>query len=63
MSAPSAVERALELARSGTVRTIDDIRRTLKSEGCDGVDSHLHGETFKKQLKALIAERIGAGAR
>ena len=61
MSGPSAVERALELARTGTVRTIDDIRRTLKREGCDGVDGHLHSETFKKQLRALIAERVGGG--
>ena len=62
MSFPSAVERARDLARSGTVRSIDDIRRTLKREGCDGVDSHLQSETFKKQLRALIAERIGGGA-
>jgi hypothetical protein len=58
LSTVSAVERALDLARSGTVRSVDDIRRTLKKEGCDGVDSHLASHNFKKQLRAAINERI-----
>ena len=40
------------------MRSVADIRRTLKKEGCDGVDAYLSSETFKKQLKATIAERL-----
>jgi hypothetical protein len=59
LNEPSAIERALELARSGTVRSVEEIRRTLKKEGRDGVDAHLAGDAFRKQLKAAIDERIG----
>ena len=54
----TAVERAFDLARTGSVRSIDDIRRTLKKEGCDGVDSHLASHNLKKQLRAAINDRV-----
>lgn len=58
----STVERALELARSGICRSVDDIRRALKSEGYEAVDSHLQGSSLTKQLKAALGQR-GALAR
>ena len=61
MKQPSATERALELARTGTVRSIADIRRTLKKEGCDGVDAYLSSDSLKRQLKAAIADRLTKG--
>ena len=61
MSQIGAVERALELARSGNVRSVDDIRRTLQREQCEGVDQHLASGSFKKQLRALIEARIARG--
>jgi hypothetical protein len=50
----STIERAMELARSGAYHSIEDIRRTLKREGADGVEQHLAGVTLRKQLKALM---------
>jgi hypothetical protein len=58
MAEMGAVERALELARSGTVRSVADIRRTLQQERRDSVDQHLASNEFKKQLKALIEARL-----
>jgi hypothetical protein len=58
VSTGNAIERALELARTGAVRTVDDIRRTLKKEGYENVDGHLTSHNFKKQLRATINERI-----
>ena len=57
MSSGHAIERAFEIARTGTVRNIDDIRRALRSEGCDNIEAHLSSLALKKQLLALIAER------
>lgn len=48
------VARAFDLARGGQCKSIDDIRRKLKSEGFSSVEGHLGGSTIKKQLGALI---------
>jgi hypothetical protein len=53
----TTVERAFEIARSGAVRTIDDIRARLNREGFEGVQAHLSGATLKRQLKALMDSR------
>lgn len=58
MSSGHAIKRALDLARTGSVRSVDDIRRTLKKEGHESVDGHLTSHNFKKQLRAAINERI-----
>jgi Fe-S cluster assembly iron-binding protein IscA len=55
----SATERALQMAKSGTEQSVEDIRRTLKKEGCDGVEAYLSSESFRKQLKTAIGERLG----
>jgi triacylglycerol esterase/lipase EstA (alpha/beta hydrolase family) len=50
----STVSRAFEIARSGTCRTVDDLRKKLKAERCDSVDSHLSSASLTKQLRALL---------
>ena len=50
----STVERAFQIARSGTCKSLDDIKRTLVREGCEAVESHLSGTTLKRPLQALM---------
>ena len=50
MTQTTTIERALQLAREGRCRSVEDIRRKLKAEGFDMVDSHLAGGTLKRQL-------------
>ncbi len=50
---PSIIERAYELARSGTCRSVEDIRRTLTQERYDSVQAHLSGMSIKRDLIAL----------
>ena len=52
----ATIERAFQLARESSCRSVDDIRRTLKTEQFDGVDAHITG-SLVKQLKAEIAKR------
>lgn len=54
MSAAILLERAFALARSGKMRSMDDIRRKLAAEGHDNVAGHLASPSLRKQLKALI---------
>lgn len=53
----STIERAIQLARSGSCHSVDDIRQQLTREGYDSVDNHLQGMTIKKQLTAALAAR------
>ena len=48
------IERAFELARAGSCRSVNDIRQTLRREGYEGVHAHLHGTTINRQITALI---------
>jgi hypothetical protein len=48
----SALERAFQLAKSGRVGGITDIRAQLKREGYD--NSVVEGRLLRSQLKALI---------
>lgn len=50
----STVERAFELARSGSVRDVEELIRTVRNEGYEGVSSHLAGREIRRQLRALI---------
>jgi hypothetical protein len=55
-SGVSVTERAFQLARSGSVSTVDDIRRALNREGYQA--NELHGTALYRQLRAVIrAER------
>lgn len=49
----STVERAYQLARSGTCRSVEDIRRRLSAERYDSVQAHLSGSSIKRDLLAL----------
>jgi hypothetical protein len=51
------IERAFQLAKSGTCHDIGDIRLQLEKEGYPGVPQHLSGPLIKKQLSALMPPR------
>jgi len=53
MSKPAtALERAFDLAKSGQVSTIDEIRNVLKHEGLDV--NQVQGPALLRQLRALM---------
>ncbi len=57
MDAPlTTLERALELARSGKCRSVNDVRQTLRREGYDAVHQHLNGSVINRQLIDLLTE-------
>jgi hypothetical protein len=47
------IERAFELARSGTVLGPDDIAKRLAHEGYPDVHQQLGGITIRKQLREI----------
>ena len=49
----SALERAFQLARSGQVSNVEDIRKRLKQEGYDANAVYI-GPSLKAQLRDLI---------
>ena len=59
-NAIGTVERAFQLARSGTCNTIDDIRRQLAREQCTNVEAHLAGSSIRRQLVQEIAIKRNA---
>lgn len=61
--AEGTVTRAFELANSGTCRSVDQIRRQLKTEGYSSISEHLDGPTIKKQLTAAIKGSVIDGER
>jgi hypothetical protein len=48
------ITRAFELARSGTYKTNDEIKRQLAREGYSGITDHFQGASLRKQLLALM---------
>jgi hypothetical protein len=52
----TAIERAVELAESGEVRTIADVQQRLKQEGYENVDSIL-GPWVLRELRRMIDEK------
>lgn len=53
---PTILERAYELARSGSYFDVDSIERKLNAEGFDAVHQHLSGVTIRKALRQISAE-------
>ncbi len=51
----TTVERAFELARSGTCADVSHITQRLKAEGFDDVEGQLTGGSIRKQLRDLCA--------
>lgn len=56
----STIERAYQLARSGTCRSVEDIRRKLSAERYDSVQAHLSGASIKRDLIALCKAATAA---
>lgn len=57
----TTVERAMELARSGSCRNVDDVRRALTREHHDAVLSHLSSPSLKRQLQQMIRTAATVG--
>jgi hypothetical protein len=53
----TALERAFQVAKSGSCRSIDDIKKLLKSEGYS--TTQIEGGTLLKQLRALMQTAQG----
>jgi hypothetical protein len=59
----TTIERAFGIARSGSSRSIEDLKRRLKREGYDSVEAHLSGASIKRELTKLIkGSRASDGA-
>jgi hypothetical protein len=54
----SAVERAFDIARSGTCHSVQDIKLQMRKEGfaTSETEPHLAGPSIRKQLVALMTE-------
>jgi hypothetical protein len=50
----TTIERAFELARSGRVQSMEELRNALRQERLDNVDQHTAGTLIQRQLKDLI---------
>ena len=50
---PTTIERAYELARSGTCRTVGDIKAKLQAEGHERVQDRLYGGSLTSALRKL----------
>lgn len=48
----TSLERAYQLARSGKVHSLEDIKRSLAAEGYNA--NQIEGRTLRLQLKGLI---------
>ena len=52
----STVERAYQLARTGSFRTIEEISHQLKQERQEAVDAHLAGSSIRKDLRQICVD-------
>lgn len=50
----STIERAFQIARSGSVSSFTEIRRTLSGEGYGDVRAQLDGSFIRQQLNSLM---------
>jgi hypothetical protein len=50
---PTTLERAYELASSGTCRTVGDIKKQLQQEGHERVQDRLYGGSVTSALRKL----------
>jgi len=51
---PALVDRAIELATSGTCASVNHVRQRLRREGYQGVGVELAGAEINRELIALI---------
>ncbi len=52
----STLERALQLARGGQCKSVNDVRQALRRKGYEAVHHDLHGAAINRQLVDLLAE-------
>jgi hypothetical protein len=57
---PTTLERAYELAQSGTCRTVGEIKLALSNEGYDRIQDSLYGPTLTSALRKLCQEHFVA---
>jgi hypothetical protein len=50
------IERAFDLARSGTCRSVQELETQLKREGFASVAAHLSGSLIRRQLRKCFDE-------
>lgn len=50
---PTTLERAYELAKGGTCRTVGDIKAKLQAEGHERVQDRLYGGSLTSALRKL----------
>ena len=50
---PTTIERAYELAKGGTCRTVGDIKAKLQAEGHERVQDRLYGGSLTSALRKL----------
>jgi hypothetical protein len=62
MDTKSLIERAIELAKSGTYQRLEHIERQLIAEGYSNVPAHLDAPTLRRQLRQLSSEARGEAA-
>ena len=48
------IARAFQLAREGKCQSVEDIRRQLRRERYQSIESHLSGALIKKQLADIL---------
>ena len=53
---PTTIERAFELAASGKVGSLAELRRQLTREGFALANAHVQGAALTKQLGAMIRQ-------
>jgi hypothetical protein len=53
---PTLLQRAFELARSGTCLTLFDVRKRLRAEGFSltEIGTQIHGKSLTRQLQTLV---------
>jgi hypothetical protein len=59
----STVDRAIELAQSGSVYSVNEIRQRLRREGHEAVHQTLHGPAINRQLIDLIRAATSGGSQ
>lgn len=53
---PSVIERAFELALSGTCNNVHEVGLQLKKERFESVEAHLAGTSIRRQLRELCGK-------
>jgi virulence-associated protein VapD len=57
---PTTLERAYALARSGSCRTVSEIKQALQAEGFERIQDSLYGPTLTSALRKLCQEHYVA---